>query len=545
MSIYAGNEKVCSDLKSQSSAPASPDLSSRPYLNFYNLRESPFSITPDPEFLYMSLSHRDVLEKILYGILARMGFLLMIGEVGSGKTTLCRRILDELRGKAETVYLINPSLSGMDLIKSILDDLGINSPAYASKKESLDLLNQFLLNVANEKPVVIIIDDAQTMTIEGLETLRLLSNLETDKEKLLQLVLAGQEELLDILSKQEIRQLRQRIAISCRLEVLRKSEIQGYISHRLFVAGDKGSIRFSAAAIKKIYQASRGIPRLINKICDCALSAGYVSNSPVIKKTHVRQALTELDDNLWAEEKKSFAAFSRPATLRTGLGLSILCLLILTVFLVSSKTILDSEPQQPNDNQNIIPAVSLPSHESATTGSWQKTDAGMDFPHATENAEPSATGTTEAPQEHLPFILQLASYKNKNDVLRAVPQFEEQGISVQWNPVDIGDQDLWYRLYTGRFPSREAAKEFQREKGLSEGIIIKAPWTIFIAASDKKDNLTLYYSRLDEGGYDCRIEGDEESGYKLSTGAFISFKGAARIAEEIAGMGFEPRVIQQ
>jgi len=545
MSRYPENDKVCSELDGRSVTPSFTDKTSRPYLIFYNLHEPPFSITPDPEFLYMSLSHRDVLEKILYGIQSRMGFLLMIGEVGAGKTTLCRRVLDEMKGKAETVYLINPSLSGIELIKSMLEDLGISCPAEASKKESLDLLNRFLLAASKEKPVVIIIDDAQTMTIEGLETLRLLSNLETDKEKLIQIVLAGQEELLDLLSKQEIRQLRQRIAISCRLEVLKKSEIQGYISHRLFVAGDKGGISFSPPAIKKIHRASKGIPRLINRICDYSLMSGYVSGSTVIKGYHADQALAELENNLWAEEKRSFKALSRPVKRQIVLGLSALCLLILAAVLISSKISLNTEIPGSYHDQNAGPAVSLEPQQPPSVQQGQKTADSPALTAVAVNAESPKARQAETPQGHYPFILQLASFKNKPDVLRAVPQYEGKNIPVQWNPVDIGDESLWYRLFTGRFPSVEAAEQFRSEKGITEGIVINAPWTILIAASQKKDDLTARYSRLKESGYDCILEGDEDSGYRLSTGAFITSEGAMRIAEELTGKGFEAKAVHQ
>jgi cell division septation protein DedD len=433
----------------------------------------------------------------------------------------------------------------MDLIKSILDDLGLSCPSDASKKESLDLLNRFLLDASKEKPVVIIIDDAQTMTVEGLETLRLLSNLETDKEKLLQLVLAGQEELLDILSKQEIRQLRQRIAISCRLEVLKKPEIQGYISHRLFVAGDKGGIRFTPSAIKKIYRASKGVPRLINKICDYSLMSGYVSSSSVITGYHAARALAELDNNLWTEGKKPFAVLFRPANRQIGMILSALCLLILAAVLISSKISFNTEIPGTDDAQKAAPALLLKPQRNASIQPEQKTEISPPLPADADSAELPEARQAEAPPGPYPFILQLASFKNKSDVLRAVPQYEEKTIPVQWNPVDIGDESLWYRLFTGRFPTVEAAEEFKSEKGITEGIVIKAPWSILIAASQKRDDLTAPCSRLKESGYDCILEVDENSGYKLSTGAFITSEGAVRIAEELTGMGFEAKPVHQ
>ena len=201
----------------------------RVYLDFYNLNEAPFSITPDPEYLFYSVTHQNAIDKLLYGINNRMGFLLLVGEVGTGKTTICRSLLDNLADKTSTVYIINPSLSGTELISSILDDLGIAYPKDASKKELIAALNNYFLSVDDRKPVVIIIDDAQTMHIDSLEDMRLLSNLETDKEKLLQILLVGQPELLTQLSKPEMRQLKQRVALTCQLDALSKAEVEGYI----------------------------------------------------------------------------------------------------------------------------------------------------------------------------------------------------------------------------------------------------------------------------------------------------------------------------
>ncbi|MCG7852106.1 MAG: AAA family ATPase, partial [Methanosarcinaceae archaeon] len=200
----------------------------RVYLDFYDLKEPPFSITPDPAFLFLSNTHQSVIDKILHGIKSRMGFILLTGEVGTGKTTICRSILDSLYGEAETAYIINPSLSGRELISNILDDFGIKYPPDSSKKVLIEHLNLFLLSIADTKPVVLIIDDAQTMSIAALEDLRLLSNLETDKAKLLQMVLVGQPELLDFISVPQMRQLRQRVAIHCNLEYITREEIDRY-----------------------------------------------------------------------------------------------------------------------------------------------------------------------------------------------------------------------------------------------------------------------------------------------------------------------------
>jgi general secretion pathway protein A len=269
---------------------------SRVYLDFYKLKEPPFSITPDPEFLFLSQTHQSVMERVLYSIDSKMGFILLSGEVGTGKTTICRSIIDTLNPIAEIVYIINPSLSGRALIASILDDLSIAYAADSSKKDLIDQLNNFLLYRDCNKPVVIIIDDAQTMSLDVLEDLRLLSNLETDKEKMLQMVIVGQPELEDHLSRPEMRQLRQRIFVTCRLEHLKPREVENYIDRRLFIAGSSGQVQFSRGAKRLIARKSKGFPRVINKICDYALTAGYVDDEFVIRREHVKRALVELGD---------------------------------------------------------------------------------------------------------------------------------------------------------------------------------------------------------------------------------------------------------
>ena len=266
----------------------------RVYTEFFGLREVPFSITPDPDFLFLSGTHREVLEKIQYGIDTRMGFMLLTGEVGTGKTTLCRALLDRLQGRCGTVYIINPSLSGEELIGAILDDLGVERIPGRSKKGMIDQLNWYLLANALDHPVVIIIDDAQTMPLPTFEDLRLLSNLETDKQKLLQILMVGQPELLTILEQAQLRQLTQRVAVHCSLDYLSREEVGDYIQRRLFVAGNQGQIRFSDKVIDHIYRWSNGIPRMINKMCDLSLTAAYTENCSTITLTHLKAAVSEI-----------------------------------------------------------------------------------------------------------------------------------------------------------------------------------------------------------------------------------------------------------
>jgi len=278
----------------ETQANATQSSPERIYTDFFNLCGIPFSITPDPEFLYLSDTHQSVFEKLQYGIRGRMGFMVLTGEVGTGKTTLCRALLDRLQGQARTVYVINPSLSGKELLAAILDDLGTCCTVPDSKKGLIDRLNRFLLNEGLGQPVVIIIDDAQTMPLETLEDLRLLSNLETDKSKLLQILLVGQPELLELIDRRELRQLKQRISIHCHLGFLSREEVSGYIERRLAVAGNQGQVRFSPKAVQRIHRVSKGTPRMINKLCDLALTAAYAADCAMVEARHISVAEKEL-----------------------------------------------------------------------------------------------------------------------------------------------------------------------------------------------------------------------------------------------------------
>lgn len=265
----------------------------RVYLDLYGLREAPFSITPDPEFMFLSRTHLNAIERLQYGVSNRMGFMLLTGEVGTGKTTLCRYLLEELAKAANTVYILNPTLTGKELLQSILDDLGLNYPQRATKKQLIDKLNAFLLAPERDKPTVLIVDDAQVTSSETLEQLRLLSNLETDKFKLLQIILVGQPELEERLAQHDMRQLKQRISIHCRLDFLNPGEVGEYIARRLYCCGNKGSLRFAEKSVALIHQQSQGIPRIINSLCDYALVSGYIANDFTITPVHIHNAIRE------------------------------------------------------------------------------------------------------------------------------------------------------------------------------------------------------------------------------------------------------------
>jgi len=264
------------------------------YKEFYELREKPFSLTPDPQYLYLSESHQAAIESLLYGIHHRAGFMVLAGDIGTGKTTVCRAILDQLDKNVKTAVIFNSFLSEGELLKSILQDFGV-PPIKGSKKDRMDVLNKFLVQrLSQGENVALIIDEAQNLSTFVLELIRMLSNLETDKEKMIQIVLVGQLELEEKLRSPKLKQLTQRIAIRHRLLPLTRSETEGYIHQRLTVAGARGRITFSKSALHEIYKFSKGFPRLINLLCDRALMAGFVDQSFHINEEMVKKAKCSL-----------------------------------------------------------------------------------------------------------------------------------------------------------------------------------------------------------------------------------------------------------
>ncbi len=264
------------------------------YNSFYGFKERPFQLVPNPAYLYLSRSHEEAMAHLVYAITQGDGFVEITGEVGTGKTTLCRAVLENLDQNTEAAYIFNPKLDSLQLLKAINDEFGIPSSGN-SVKELIDTLNAFLMKKKEEgRKVVLIIDEAQNLNKDVLEQLRLLSNLETTTSKLIQIILVGQPELGEMLDSHELRQLGQRITLSCTLTPLTFEETNDYISHRLQVASQKSSLRFSRAALRAIYKYSGGIPRLINIACDRALLTAYGMNRKKISGPIARTSIREL-----------------------------------------------------------------------------------------------------------------------------------------------------------------------------------------------------------------------------------------------------------
>ncbi len=265
------------------------------YNEYFGLKEAPFSIAPDPRYLFMSEQHREALAHLVYGFNSDGGFVLLTGEVGTGKTTVCRCLLEQIPDNTAIAFILNPKLTVQELLATVCDEFGIKYPSdNTSIKVFVDLLNAYLLEAhATDRKAVLLIDEAQNLSADVLEQLRLLTNLETNQRKLLQIILIGQPELRDKLSEPGLRQLSQRIIARYHLGALSKKDISAYVSHRLSVAGLRDQL-FPIAVINKLYRLTGGVPRVINVLCDRALLGTYAMNKNLVSTSTLTTAAHEV-----------------------------------------------------------------------------------------------------------------------------------------------------------------------------------------------------------------------------------------------------------
>jgi general secretion pathway protein A len=310
------------------------------YEGYYGFSEEPFSLTPDPKYLFRSQSHGDAFDLLQYAIRRREGFVVVTGEIGTGKTTLCRAVLERIDRATFTALVLNPFLSEEDLLKRILEDFGVISREdvkagrlnQVSKQNLIEALNEFLLGLVPLKAsAVLIIDEAQNLPLAVLEQIRILSNLETDKEKLLQIILVGQLELQSLLRSPELRQLDQRISIRYELEPLDREAVGAYVAHRLAIAGGSAAVTFTTKALDRVHRLSGGIPRLINLICDRALFAGCSERTNRIGPAMIEAAAASLDlrprrfhrwSRWWSRSRLASAAAAVLLAFVTGAGVT-------------------------------------------------------------------------------------------------------------------------------------------------------------------------------------------------------------------------------
>jgi general secretion pathway protein A len=366
------------------------------YSHFFGFKERPFKLLPDPTYLFLSKGHEEALAHLKYAVGHGDGFVEIVGEIGTGKTTLCRVFLDRLGDEVVAAYIFNPKLDEVQLLKTINDELGIDSSA-DNTKDLIDTLNAFLIKMkAANKKVILIIDEAQNLSVQVLEQLRLLSNLETTRSKLIQIILVGQPELGEMLDSSELRQLGQRVTISCYLAPLTFKETSAYIEHRTQVALTKPGHLFSKNALKEIYKYTGGIPRLVNIICDRSLLIAYSRNRKKIAGSLVRLAIRELSSR--GDLRQRFPLKFNATAAIVIVGVAILSIFLLPgIFqreaeLVPSAMLSDPDPNT-KKKSTVIYYPAYPEREKTTTqkpvsAEAVKTVALKSF---LEQADPAAT----------------------------------------------------------------------------------------------------------------------------------------------------------
>jgi len=426
------------------------------YESYYGFAEKPFSLTPDPKYLYRSESHANAFDLLQYAIRRREGFVVVTGDIGTGKTTLCRALLEEIDRTTFTALVLNPFLTEEDLLKRILQDFGVVSReeakagrlANVTKQELIETLYDFLLSlIPLRASAVLIIDEAQNLPLPVLEQIRILSNLETDKEKLLQIILVGQLNLQTLLRSPELRQLDQRVSIRYELKPLDADGVAAYVAHRLTIAGGRASVSFTASALSRVHRWSSGIPRLINLICDRALLTGFSVRSPRITPEMVDHAAAGLELRRPAAE--GLRSLRPRASLAAALALAMLA-----------------------------SAIAV----GATAFLYQRFDAGLIA--SSRAAEADRAGASRRAQDverarALPrdaaLTILVSSYpisepSTSANVDALTRWLEADGFHVFHADVDLGTRGRWRRVLAGSYAEPEAARrDVDRLKAAAPG----------------------------------------------------------------------------
>jgi general secretion pathway protein A len=411
------------------------------YEDYYGFVEKPFTLTPDPKYLYKSQTHAGAFDLLRYAIRRREGFAVITGDIGTGKTTLCRALVEQIDSTTHTALVLNPFLSEEDLLKIILRDFGVISrkalkdgrSARVSKQALIDELYEFLLALLpDRRNAVVIIDEAQNLPLQVLEQIRLLSNLETEKEKLLQIVLVGQPNLEPLLRSPELRQLDQRISIRYRLKPLTREETAAYIIHRLSIAGGS-KVSFSTAAMEQVHQHSRGLPRLINLICDRALLGAYSVRAARVTPDMVMHAVEGLE--IHAPAPRRWPAGSRRSAMLAGLG--------------------------------TAAVVVLAGAALVTSGYWQPQASAAVETAGDPMLADNAPGLGQSDAHRLPdaaaYTILVASYSTRvressAQIAALTERLESSGFAVYYADVDLGARGTSRRVLAGAYLDLQDAR---------------------------------------------------------------------------------------
>ncbi len=384
------------------------------YNKFFGFKEKPFKLVPNPKYLFLSKSHEEALAHLSYAVSQGDGFVEITGEVGTGKTTLCRVFLDGLDESVEAAYIFNPKLDALQLLKTINDEFNISS-APDNIKELIDILNVFLIEQkAADKKIIVLIDEAQNLSKEVLEQLRLLSNLETTRDKLLQIILVGQPELGEMLGSYELRQLSQRITINCNLSPLSFQETTEYIRHRIALASHRAGPQFDRTAYRAIYKYSRGIPRLINIACDRALLNGFSRNSYNVTGSIAKEAIKELTKMHDTQPSSNLQGKPAFTVLATVLIISLILLLHFTFNAPNHKPVANEQVQETESLQPVTQ-----SHAQVTESKISKPDSHVPQAAMNETATYVPEPVAKQPSPVLPNTELITVEDEKSQLLNA------------------------------------------------------------------------------------------------------------------------------
>jgi general secretion pathway protein A len=430
------------------------------YEDYYGFVQPPFSLTPDPRFLYRSESHDLALQQVWQAIRRKEGFIVLTGDIGTGKTTLCRTLLEQFDQTTFTALILNPFLSVEELLREVLLSFGVVSKdamktgrlATASKHELVRTLHDFLLSlVPLHGSAVLLIDEAQHLSADVLEEIRVLSNLETNDQKLLQVVIVGQLNLIDVLHKPDLRQLDQRISIRCYLKALTREEVEAYVTHRLWVARGSTSVTFTPKAFDLVHSISGGVPRMINLLCDRALMIGCEKQTSRIAEEHVVHAAKQLGQEIPKGKIKGERAASgitalprSRRTLAIGAAVAVVALVAVMIFLLGNP--LDFFTAGPAPPPPTVPARQLPALAAALA-------APADMPVPTP-IPPPMPGS---------FSILIGTYDNASAAQKIETALRAQKLTPYTIDILMAPDDVQRRILLGRFASREEA-EAAREK---------------------------------------------------------------------------------
>ena len=449
---------------------------------YYGFVEKPFSLTPDPKYLYKSESHANAFDLLQYAIRRREGFVVVTGDIGTGKTTLCRAILEQLDRKTFTALVLNPFICEDDLLRLILQDFGVVSRdeikrgrlAGVSKQELIDTLNEFLLSLQPLRAgALLIIDEAQNLPRQVLEQIRILSNLETDKEKLLQIVLVGQLNLKDLLRSPDLRQLDQRVSIRYELKPLTSEETSAYVAHRLTIAGGGAVVSFAPKALDLVHRYSGGIPRLINLLCDRALLGGYSARTNRITPEMVAAAAAGLD--LAMPRTSVFGWLRRRAA---ALAAGTAAVVALSVGAVHGMAVLQARTAA--RHANAAAPGQLPT--TARGGDLQASHAPLQAGPAEPSVAASPAATTgesgdraqrpvgRQPTDALQRVQQqtddgrqysvlVGSFRQESEAAKLVDELKGSGYQARRGRIDSGERGAWHQVFVGPYAGIDRARQ--------------------------------------------------------------------------------------